>query len=70
MAALAKQASAENERYVYHGIPKEFSSRNMSAIAPGALVAPLPLGTKHIGQLKGLLGDAYDAKKSRILLPA
>lgn len=71
VAALVSAVKHENDRYRMNKAPDHFANKKQppEAIAPGAYLVPLDFGEDMRVKLKELLGDYYDAKCGRVLLP-
>lgn len=68
---FAQEAISENNKYWYKSAPNIFANCKEipEYLAPGAYAAPFSFNTEQKAWLKTLLGDFYDEKGGRILLP-
>lgn len=72
MTEFAKQVVAANSAYWYQAAPAAFQNPQSApaAAAPGALAAPLKFEPEQRQWLKAVMGEFYDEKGGRVLLPA
>lgn len=68
---FAVKAQKGNAKYWHGGSPSGFKNNPTAppVIAPGAYALPLLFDDEQRPLLKGILGDFYDAKGGRVLLP-
>lgn len=71
VSSFATAVQSENTKYWNGSSPTSFNNRSTvpSVIAPGAYAAPMQFDEEQRTWLKGVMGDFYDAKGGRVLLP-